>query len=341
MELIGEYSPRYKIVSNSVDVSALLATRLVSLSVTDSTGMESDELEIVYAFDHTNEDVAEPPEGTTFQVWLGYAEMTFLGTYVFAESQESDNPWLMTIRAQAALFDNTPLGGKNMQAQHRRAWPDGTTLGQVVTTIAAEHGLAPAMALAPSLIKLPYLEQLDESNLHFLMRLAKTYDVVIKPVNTKLVLVPRGLGVSATGVPLPPILVSSDDVVPGSIRRVNSRRETAGSVHAYWQAIKKAKRNEIKVGEGEPVTRIRQVFPTEDMALAAARARLATRARKKETLSLTFVQMRPDVIAEAQLTLVGYPSRFAGLWTVSRVQHALNANDGTTTIECERVVIVR
>ncbi|USI86870.1 hypothetical protein LZ086_00110 [Acinetobacter johnsonii] len=57
-----------------------------------------------------------------------------------------------------------------------------------MTKIAREHGLEPIVSKSVSALKLPHFDQSDESDLNFLLRIAKRYDAVCKPAGGKLLL---------------------------------------------------------------------------------------------------------------------------------------------------------
>lgn len=154
----------------------------------------------------------------------------------------------------------------------------------------------------------------------------------MKPAGGKLVVAKKGETKSVSGQQLPPIILGPQEV--SSFRLVRSRRETAGSVVAYYHAIKEAKRHAVKIGAGEPVTRLRMYFPTEEMAFAAARSELDRRERGAVTVSLA-LPGRPELAAEAELVLAGFRDGVAGSWLITRVEHSLDAAGYACSVEAE------
>ena len=127
-------------------------------------------------------------------------------------------------------------------------------------------------------------------------------------------------------------------LAPGDVSRfrvVMSKRETAGMVVAYWHAVKSAKRHEVKVGQGEPVQRLKMYYPTQEMALAAARSELDRRERRKVTVSIT-LPGRTDLVAEGRVILAGFRDGVNGEWSITRAEHSLDGNGFTTTVEAEQ-----
>lgn len=326
MGLTTGLQPTWSILANQVDITATIADRFISLTLTDAVGMESDTLEITLADNDPLSPIAIPPTGAELHLMLGYDGINLLmGLFVCDEVELAGWPGEMVIRARAATYDKSKGGKTDLQTQKTRSWPKGTKLADMVAKIAKEHSLEPAVAKSLTSIVLPHTDQADESDINLLIRMAKKYDAIVKPSNGKLVLAKRGESKSVTGEAMPPVLLSPSDC--SAFRLVMAKRETAGMVVAYWHAVKQAKRNEVKVGKGEPVRRLKQYYPTEEMALAAARADLSRRARGQETISLT-VTGSPLITAEGVLVLSGFRPGVDGEWLISRVTHRLDASSG-------------
>lgn len=326
MGLITGIEPTFTILADQADITAAVLSRFISLSLTDAVGMESDLLEITLSDNDPAAPIAIPPTGAELQLFMGYDGINMpMGMFVCDEVELAGWPGEMVIRARAAVYDKSKGGKSDLQTQKTRSWPAGTKLGDMVAKIAKEHGMEPAVADSLKSIKLPHTDQADESDINLLVRLAKKYDAVVKPGNGKLVLSKRGESKSVSGQALAPVFLTPADCA--NWRMVLSKRETAGMVVAYWHAVKQAKRNEVKVGKGEPVRRLKQYYPTQEMALAAARADLQRRQRGQETISLT-VTGTPLIAAEAPLTLAGFRPGVDGQWLISRVTHRLDKSSG-------------
>lgn len=326
--------PTYQVIANGSNITALVQSRLVSLSLTDATGLESDMLEIVLSDTDPTNPIQLPPTGAEIEFLLGYDGINSpMGLFICDETELAGWPTELTIRARAAVYDKSKGGKTDLQTQKNRSWPSGTMLADMVSKIAKDHGLEPAVAQSLKTIKLPHTDQIDESDINLLTRLAKKYDAIVKPSAGKLVLAKRGESKSVSGKELPAVAVIAAQC--SRWRMVQSKRETAGMVVAYWHAVKSAKKNEVKVGSGEPVRRLKNYYPTEDMALAAARADLQRRERGKRTLAMTVVGS-PTIAAEAPLNVAGFHADVDGSWLITRVSHRVDPSIGyTCDIEAE------
>lgn len=326
--------PEYRLLANQADITSKISNRLISLRYTDEAGMESDMLEITLADHDPDNPIQVPATGAELELFLGYdGKHQRIGMFVCDEVEMAGWPGEMTIRARAAPFDVSKGGLANLQSQKTRSWAKGTLLGSMVKKIAKEHGMAPAVMDVLAKIALPHIDQADESDLHFLGRVVKKYDGIVKPAAGKLILAKIGSAKTISGLSLPSVTLGPDDV--SRFRVVMSKRETAGMVVAYWHAMKSAKRHEVKVGQGEPVKRLKMYYPTQEMALAAARSELDRRERRKVTVSIT-LPGRTDLVAEGRVILQGFRDGVDGEWSITRAEHSLDGSGFTTTVEAEQ-----
>ncbi|AXF38232.1 putative transcriptional regulator [Ralstonia phage phiRSP] len=325
--------PDFKLLANSQDITAAILDRFVSLRYTDEAGLASDMLEIVLADHDPLKPIQVPPTGAELELFLGYdGQSQRIGLFIVDEIELAGWPGEMTIRARAATFDKSKGGKTDLQTQKVRSWKAGTTLGAMVQKIAKEHGMEGAVAPSLASIKLPHIDQPDESDINLLLRVAKKYDAVVKPAGGKLVLAKRGEFKSVSGKDLPTVTLVANEC--GRWRMVQSKRETAGMVVAYYHAVKQAKRHEVSVGSGEPVRRLRQYYPTREMSLAAARAELARRERARITMHIT-CPGRTDLAAECKVILQGWREGVPTEWVATRAEHSLDDRGYTSTIELE------
>jgi phage protein D len=323
-------APKYKITANDKNITAMVKDRLLSLRLTDAVGLESDILEITI----TDENIDMPPTGAEIGFSMGYDnQLKDMGLFVVDEIERSGWPQKMVIRARACIQDKTPKGKKSLRSQQNREWKAETTLQSIVQKIAGDHGLNPAISGELSGVKIPHTLQTDESDLNFLMRIAKKYDAVVKPVAGKLILAKLGTGKSVGGQTINPITIQAKGCKSYSMTQ--AKREDAGTTVAYYHKKKEAKRHSVQVGDGsEPIRRIKTNFGTKDEATAAARAEFDRRKRGKTTVSLSVVG-NPDISAEAPLTLTGFVKGVDGRWLITRVEHSIDSNGFATSIEAE------
>ena len=185
-------TPIYEVVAGQEDVTAAIRERLLSLSVTDEAGYQADALEI--RLDDRDGRISLPRRGVMLSVRLGFREtgLADMGKFTVDEIALEGPPASLVVRARSADLR------RGLKGQKTRSWSD-TTLRDVVSVVAADHGLDLRMPPPPPTIHLPHLDQSNESDLHLLTRLARQWDYVFQVSGTRLAFVPAGLSLAASG----------------------------------------------------------------------------------------------------------------------------------------------
>lgn len=334
MGLTQPIKPFYLLSANSKDITATIRERFVSLRLTDETGNTSDMLEIVLADNAPEQPIEKPATGAQLVLSLGYDGVAVpMGQFIVDEIDLIGPPEQMHIRARAAAYDQGNDGAFHLQTQKVRSWAAGTTISAMVKKIASEHGMQGLVATSLASVALPHVDQQDESDLNLLLRIARKYDAVVKPAGSKLVMAKHGEFKGVSGQSLPAVTIQKMDCADWHYSE--QRRESAGTVAAYYHATKQAKRHIVSVGYGEPVRRIKQYFSTQAEALAAAKADLAKRTRAMLRMSIT-LPGRTDLVAEAQVTLHGFRAGIPTTWIATRVEHSLNDRGYVCSVELEQ-----
>lgn len=319
-------NPIFSVKADGVDLTDLISDRLLSLRVTDEAGVTSDQFDI--SLDNRDNAVATPSTGASLEIAMGYeGDMLFnLGRYTVDEVSSSGMPNTLSISGKAADMK------ASLKSWKKRDWHQ-TTLGEILGKIAAEHGMTALIAAPFKAIKIDHLDQVYESDLNLLTRLADQYGAVTKPAGGHLLFVARGAGVAADGKPMPPAYVIPSDVKDwqASIRE----RQFYARVGAHWKDRRSAAVRYLYAGSGDPVMYIRHPYKSEADALAAAEAKLRQLQRGRTALSLSLIG-RPALCAEMPIILTGFSSLADGEWVVTRAEHAMDGAGMTTRIEAQR-----
>jgi len=322
-------APSFKIIANDVDVTSAIKQYLSEFEYTDSTGDESDTLSITLASPDPSNPVRKPATGAQIEFFLGYdGSATRMGLFIYDEVSISGYPEKIKLTCRAAAYAATPKGMIEFQTQKTRTWKAGTVLGAMVTQMAKEHGMTAAVSASLAKIVLPHKNQDSESDINFLLRMAKLYDAVTKPAGGILVFAKRGEAKTLSGVQLPTATI--DRSMIKNYDYDENTRDTAGTAVAYYHVAKNAKRTEVKVGTGEPVRRIRYWFSLASEALAAAQAVLARANRRKATIEIN-LQGYPDLMAEQPLVLTGFHPDIPANWIITRVRHVVSKQGAYTS----------
>lgn len=318
-------TPDYQLLANSNFVSDVFRDRLLSIRVTDEADIKSDTIEI--KLDDRDNLIEWPEFGDQIECFLGYQgeELSRVGIFIVDEISHSGPPSTLNIRANA-----TDMRAEFKQ-QKLRSWDD-VTIESVVDIIAFEHGLIPKVSAALSSILLFHEDQTDESDFHFLTRLAKEFDGVVKPSHGYLLFVNKGESRSVSGKLLDPINVDVSQII--SYRMSHAERGKFTSVRAYHQDTSEAELVEVVVGEGTPTYTINKPLPTLEEATGKARAKL--KALTRGTASLSFsVRGNTEFQADGKVIVSGIRSLVDGEWAITSVAHSFDSSGFITSIEAE------
>ncbi|WP_035216179.1 phage late control D family protein [Desulfobulbus elongatus] len=318
-------TPDFRVTADSKNITEAIRSRLLELRVRDEAGLDSDTCEI--RLDDRAPHIALPRTGAKLEVHLGYRQtgLVAMGKWTVDEAGVSGPPATLNLRARAADL----LAA--IKSPRERSWPDGTTLGALVTTIAGAHDLVPAVSATLAGIVLPHIDQ-TESDLNLLTRLARDHDAVAKAAGGRLLFCPRGEAKSAGGTPLARIELTWTDL--GTYEAVYTERGKYSAVIAHWQDVQGGERIPVKAGAGEPELTLRRTYPDEATAWAAAKSRLSALERGAATLRLS-CRGNVRLMAEARLVISDVRPGVDGEWSVVRVEHVYNGQGYHCEVEAE------
>src|ERR1017187_5726466 len=170
-------TPTYQVSANGVDLTAKLKTRLISLTISDETGINSDSVEI--EIDDRDGAVAIPPFGADLVVGIGYTETGIVakGRFRVDEIETSGPDRRMLIRARSA-DTNAATSMPQIKAKTTKTWlwPDGhaMTIGDILQKIAADNQLMFSCRDATIATAIPASDQQTaESDINYLGREAR------------------------------------------------------------------------------------------------------------------------------------------------------------------------
>jgi phage protein D len=319
--------PICRVMVNGQDITAAIEQRLISIELTDNRGMEADQLTITLS-DHDGL-LAIPPRGATVSLWLGWSDTGLLskGSYTVDETEHSGAPDVLSIRARSADLR------EGLKAKKERSWT-AQTLGAVLQTIAAAHGLSPVISAALSAIELAQLDQANESDANLISRLGQQFDAIASIKAERLLFMPAGKSATASGAALPHITLTRAD--GDGHRYLQADRDSYSGVRAYYYELGSAEKKEAIAGGGDNLKDLRHTYADQDSALRAARAEWSRLQRGAATLSYTLAKGRPDLIPELTYSLVGVKAEIdAIVWLGSNVRHSFTPDSYTTALELE------
>ncbi|KAF1075914.1 contractile injection system protein, VgrG/Pvc8 family [Halodesulfovibrio sp. MK-HDV] len=329
--MVVGYALDYQIKANGKDITKLLQEHSAQITITDAAGYESDKLSIQL----NDPGIAMPATGAELTVHLGEKDrLWFMGKYIVDEVALNFPPDSMAISANSAPFDKSTSGFSPLQSQKKRSFSAGT-INTLVCTIANEHGLEPLVSPRLAKAVLPHINQIDESDMHLLTRIAKEHDAISKANGGKLLFVERGKGKNPRGEDMPVLTLTKQQVTSGSAKL--SLRGTFKKVVATYRDTGNSDEVEITAGNAEPVFRLKGMYSSKQAAFMAAHKRLDLYKRGTWTLSLS-LPLNPDLVAESKVILKQFRTGINGEWIITKATHTMSNSGGVTSVEGELVL---
>lgn len=293
-------APKYKITVNGADVTAQITQHLVSITVCDNEKNESDELTIV-----VGKKFQRPKTTDKTKVYIGFDEIKFVGLFHVQKTTIRDNQEL-TITATGINFDS---GLKTRK--HKRY--EQTTLSALAKDIAGKHGLQVRTDVDQLTID---VDQVNESDLNLLNRLAKEHNAVFNIKNDTLYFMQRE-------IQPPSLSIDINKCISSEI--THSNKTGYKSCHVIWHDTKLNKWVGLKVGDGEPKLTKQGNFKSETEARAYADNAINRAGAGTAEGTLT----HPGVIAFSggRLNVDG------GEYTITRVEQTLDSSGWVTSLE--------
>jgi phage protein D len=316
--------PNFQVLADEADITALIHDRLLSIRTTDKPGLESDECELT--LDDRDGAVGFPKKGATLKVSLGYVgdDLWMIGKYRVDEIEVSGPPQQIVIRAKPMDIKDT------MKDQRRFSW-EGATLAAITADIAARNQLKPMCSVEAGI---PRADQINESDMHFITRIAREHGATATIKDGELIVAPRGEGKSGSGRPLPEIILHRDDLASYSMTFPD--RPAYGATAAGWHNNKTGKREIIEVpnpnGETGPTYTERHIYPNPEAATAATKSRAEGLNRSTMTGKLELMRGRADVGAERWLEIVGIKDEIDGTYLIESVEQNFSKSAWLTSI---------
>jgi phage protein D len=314
----------FKILVDGVDISPIISPRLISLTITDVRGLEADSLDMEIS-DHDNM-VALPRKNTVIEAWIGWSStgLVYKGKYTVKEIEHAGAPDVLRVRAQSADLK------KAFKQKKERSW-DNKTIGQIVETVANDHGLKFFVHASLKERHLAHIDQ-NESDANLLTRIADEHDAVASVKNGTLLVLPKGKGETVTGTELPTkTIVRSDG---DSHRYANTEgAEDITGVTTYYYEVNIAEKQKITVGTSDANTReIRHIHRDKATAQHVAQAEYNRIKRKCATMSYNMAMGDPELLPEMTYIFEGMKSDIdAIIWLGTNVSHNLTGDGGYTS----------
>ncbi|WP_273792366.1 phage late control D family protein [Brucella anthropi] len=295
-------------------------SRLVSATIHDRAGQQSDTLDLV--FDDSGNEIQIPELGAKIDVLFGFRGTgTYkMGLFVYEKARYrfGDAGEFLTLSGKSA---DMRADIKEPLSEHF----DDQTIGQIVEALAKRHGYKAKVSPEFANIHVEYTARSDQSTFDFLTRLADRYGALFSIKNDTFLFLERGT--------LPPITIFKSDCSSGSFM-IDPRPRYGKAAACWYDRSKNATTyEEEETGMDGPTRRLRTVHSSRAEAKRAAKAegRRLKRSSRHGTITLAG---SPEILADAPLNLSGFRHEVDGVWAAKDVAH-IYATTYTTQIQLE------
>ena len=367
-------TPVAKLSINGKPFNTDALSRIISISLTDKSGFEADELTVSLS-DHDGA-LALPPKSAEITIALGYIETGVVdkGSYKITEVSWSGAPDTLHITAQSADTSDRFSEAKE------KSWHK-TSLKEIIESIAAANGYIPIIGKAYQDEKIDHIDQSNESDAAFLSRLAERYDAIATVKHGRLLFVSSGEATTASGQPLPTIRITRNSGDQYTFRYSNT--ESYNAVRAYYIDRQTGKKHEVVITEdnydpvkktvtttkkyktkrkdgkthktttkevteikqadttGKKIKTLRHTYQSPKTAATGARAAYKKLKRGAMEFDISLAVGRPDIAPESPVTLQGFkPEIDAEKWVGKETVHTLDGNGLTTAVKLQSLIDV-
>lgn len=348
---LNSKSPAFSITIKGKDVTTALDARLMSLTLTDNRGFEADQLDL--ELDDADGQIVLPRRGAVIQLALGWKGQPLFpkGAFTVDEIEHSGAPDRLTIRARSADFRET------LNTRREKSWHQ-TTIGEVVKEIAARHNLKMALGKDLTDKALDHMDQTNESDASFLMKLARQYGAIASVKDGNLLFIRQGQGRTASGKPLPVITIERKagdghrftladrgaytGVIASWLHTREPKKKETTQVKRRRKKVAapkapEAKQGDYLVGTDENVLILNRTYANRSNAERAAKMQWERLQRGVASFSLQLAEGRADLYTEMPVKVTGFKQPIDDAeWTITTLTHTVSPDNGfTSSLELE------
>lgn len=340
--VLPDWEPAFTLTVEGKDITALVAANLVNLTLTDYGAGEKKSDEVSFAV--VDETLTLPAKGVKVALSLGFGtQRVSKGTFVVdstASGASANSPRIVQVTARA-YSKSAAKGHGTLQSQKHRSWTN-VTLGDLLNTVATEHGLTPRIDETLAAKKLEHEDQAAESDMNLVTRLAARYGAVSKVTHDTWLVMPREATKTSKGNEIKMVTITPAQVSRWSFRNnsdhPDSSKESCGThVIRYQDMTDGGKVKSITVGSGEPVVHEEVTMYNLEAAQEIASG-LTTKSKKKLCQMNIEMPLTPELVsltAQCRVTTKGFGSEEDREWHISKVQFRLINEGANLNLELE------
>ena len=333
--------PKFKLIYQGKNITQDISKDLISVTYTDATEGESDELELSIADkEYRWIGTWSPSKGDKIELSIGYdQDLMPCGTFTIDQIDYDLMPPVMQIRALAAATDS-PLRTKRSRSFEKQ------TLRQIAQRIATEQGLQLQGDILD--IQIERTTQSRETDLGFLSRIARQYGYVFSIRDKKLIF--TSIFKLEAGKPV--FVLKRTDLISGSLTDKSVKTFKAAKVTYHNPKKKEVVSKTVTAGGSEQGTAIGGA----NDVTAADTLEIHTKAENEqqaEAMAKAALHKANTTGQEGRFTVIGNQllvagnnieleglGNYSGLWHIKTSVHRIDRSGGYIT-EFEAVRLIK
>lgn len=336
------WAPNFSVSVEGSDITDRIRESLVGIKITDYGAAEKKSDQVTIAI--LSETLDLPKKGAKLSVAIGFGtELVDRGTYVVDALSSTAASGARTIGITGRAFSKSnAYGHSTVQSQRLRSF-DNITLGDLVSTIAAEHGLTPRVPASLANTVISHVDQINESDMNLMTRLAAGFGAVSKISHDYWMLVPRDGDTNFSGNPLPKMTILRDMTTSWSYHNNSDHPDTTTpgngtQIYSYVDSATGGIKH-FTVGSGEPVEYLGGPagYPSLAVAQSVAYAGSVAKVKKLKGMTIT-MPATPEMLtltAQCLITTSGFGTVEDADWKIGQLDIAFSKAGATITMELE------
>jgi len=305
------------------------SNRVQRIMIVDAAGIESDRIDITLHCENLSGGPARDEKINA--AWVLESGELDLGRYLITRVQFSGAPFKSVITASKAPYT---LKNETEFDKRRSQSYENMTLKALVEFIAARHGFEARVDPELGLEQFDYIDQSDESDPAFLMRLARMRDAIAKPVmdkNPLYIFCKRGREKSFSGKSMKPISLSYTKDKISRFSYDEPGRSGLSGVEVIYVDAETQQEKTLQVGSA-PLKKFAHKFQHEAQARGFAESQLKNLTRMQKTVMIG-MHLKPEIFAESRISLGDdWPEALRGNWVVNRATHDVHGRTTDITL---------
>lgn len=325
--------PFITVLADGNPVNGLFYQRLISASIRDESGQESDTVEV--EFDNRGGVMPLPEEGAVLEPFFGYRETgtSTMGKFVVDGYSSGGGTCgrIFKLTARAADLRETL---KQKRSEHF----EKTTVGAMLKKAFECEGVTIEVEASLAGIAIEYEPRFDQSTLDFATRLADKHNALFKPGGGTMLFVPRGHQGKLSGGIMTGITLRPEDCSDWEISGKPRQKYGKAAAKYYDPATGETKFESFATGQDGPIRMLKRKFRDRAEAKRAATAE-GTRLNRGKASGFFSMEGLLTATAEIDVTAIGFGPIEDGLWRGESVEQRFNGGGFRTTINVESLEV--